>query len=104
MDQLKLNVELLVKVVSRAGTPDISATASTMVGIGRGTTEVAIVALNGVVYSNSVRVGSGNLDGGVTKHDLNEGALASHRFKLMGHERRLSPRTINRGLWSGVGD
>ncbi|EDM65926.1 rod shape-determining protein MreB, partial [Moritella sp. PE36] len=40
-----------------AGLPVSEATGSMVVDIGGGTTEVAIISLNGVVYSSSVRIG-----------------------------------------------
>lgn len=40
-----------------AGLPVSEATGSMVVDIGGGTTEVAVISLNGVVYSSSVRIG-----------------------------------------------
>ncbi len=45
-----------------AGLPVEEASGSMVVDIGGGTTEVAILALNGVVYSNSLKVGGDRLD------------------------------------------
>jgi len=45
-----------------AGLPVEEASGSMIVDIGGGTTEVAILALNGVVYSNSLKVGGDKLD------------------------------------------
>ena len=45
-----------------AGLPVEEASGSMVIDIGGGTTEVAILALNGVVYSNSLRVGGDRLD------------------------------------------
>jgi len=45
-----------------AGLPVEEASGSMIVDIGGGTTEVAILALNGVVYANSLKVGGDRLD------------------------------------------
>ena len=45
-----------------AGLPVSEATGSMVVDIGGGTTEVAIISLNGVVYSYSVRIGGDRFD------------------------------------------
>lgn len=45
-----------------SGLPVSEATGSMVVDIGGGTTEVAIISLNGVVYSSSVRVGGDKFD------------------------------------------
>ena len=45
-----------------AGLPVEEASGSMVVDIGGGTTEVAILALNGVVYANSLKVGGDRLD------------------------------------------
>lgn len=45
-----------------AGLPVSEASGSMIVDIGGGTTEVAIISLNGVVYSSSVRVGGDRFD------------------------------------------
>lgn len=45
-----------------AGLPVAEATGSMVVDIGGGTTEVGVIALGGVVYSQSVRVGGDKLD------------------------------------------
>ncbi|MGL5948197.1 MAG: rod shape-determining protein [Aeromonas sp.] len=45
-----------------AGLPVSEATGSMVIDIGGGTTEVAIISLNGVVYSQSVRIGGDKLD------------------------------------------
>ncbi|WP_108649181.1 rod shape-determining protein [Dongshaea marina] len=45
-----------------AGLPVSEATGSMVVDIGGGTTEVAIISLNGVVYSSSVRLGGDKFD------------------------------------------
>ncbi|MFI4937683.1 MAG: rod shape-determining protein [Candidatus Berkiellales bacterium] len=45
-----------------AGLPVSEATGSMVVDIGGGTTEVAIISLNGIVYSSSVRIGGDRFD------------------------------------------
>ena len=45
-----------------AGLPVTEATASLVVDIGGGTTEVAVLSLGGIVYSRSVRVGGDKMD------------------------------------------
>ena len=45
-----------------AGLPVSEATGSMIVDIGGGTSEIAIISLNGVVYSNSVRIGGNRFD------------------------------------------
>ena len=45
-----------------AGLPVEEASGSMIVDIGGGTTEIAILALNGVVYSNTLKVGGYRLD------------------------------------------
>ncbi|AWB68806.1 rod shape-determining protein [Saccharobesus litoralis] len=45
-----------------AGMPVSEATGSMVIDIGGGTTEVAVISLNGVVYSSSVRIGGDKFD------------------------------------------
>jgi len=51
-----------------AGLPVEQASGSMVVDIGGGTTEIAIISLNGVVYSESVRVGGDRFDEAITNH------------------------------------
>ena len=51
-----------------AGLPIDQASGSMVVDIGGGTTEIAIISLNGVVYSESVRVGGDRFDEAITTH------------------------------------
>ena len=51
-----------------AGLPVEQASGSMVVDIGGGTTEIAIISLNGVVYSESVRVGGDRFDEAITAH------------------------------------
>jgi len=51
-----------------AGLPVEQASGSMVVDIGGGTTEIAIISLNGVVYSESVRVGGDRFDEAIIAH------------------------------------
>ena len=51
-----------------AGLPVEQASGSMVVDIGGGTTEIAIISLNGVVYSESVRVGGDRFDEAIITH------------------------------------
>ena len=51
-----------------AGLPVDQASGSMVVDIGGGTTEIAIISLNGVVYSESVRMGGDRFDEAITTH------------------------------------
>lgn len=44
------------------------ATGSMVVDVGGGTTEIAIISLNGVVYSDSVRIGGDRIDESIVSH------------------------------------
>ena len=59
-----------------AGLPVEEASGSMIVDIGGGTTEVALLALNGVVYSNSLKVGGDRLDEAIVAYiRRNQGVL-----------------------------
>jgi len=51
-----------------AGLPVEQASGSMVVDSGGGTTEIAIISLNGVVYSESLRVGGDRMDEAITTH------------------------------------
>ena len=51
-----------------AGMPVAEPTGSMVVDIGGGTTEVGVIALGGVVYSQSVRVGGDKMDEGIVNY------------------------------------
>lgn len=51
-----------------AGLPVHEATGSMVVDIGGGTTEVAIISLNGIVYSSSVRIGGDRFDEAIVNY------------------------------------
>ena len=52
----------------RAGLPVHEAVGTMVVDIGGGTTEIAVISLNGVVYSQSVRVGGDRFDDAITAY------------------------------------
>ena len=56
-----LNTEPMAAAIG-AGLPVSEAKGSMIVDIGGGTTEVAIISLNGIVYSSSVRIGGNRFD------------------------------------------
>ena len=65
------NVRLMEEPMAAAigaGLPVDQASGSMVVDIGGGTTEIAIISLNGVVYSESVRVGGDRMDEAITAH------------------------------------
>ena len=51
-----------------AGLPVDQASGSMVVDIGGGTTEIALISLNGIVYAESVRVGGDRLDESIITH------------------------------------
>jgi rod shape-determining protein MreB len=51
-----------------AGLPITEPTANMVVDIGGGTTEVAVISLAGIVYSNSVRVAGDKMDDAILQH------------------------------------
>lgn len=58
-----------------------------VVDIGGGTTEVAVLSLSGIAYSNSVRVGGDKMDDAISsyirrKHNLMIGEMTSERVKI----------------------
>ncbi|WP_155760501.1 rod shape-determining protein [Candidatus Riesia pediculicola] len=55
-------IEEPISAAIGAGLPVSEATGSMVIDIGGGTTEVAVISLNGVVYSSSVRIGGDKLD------------------------------------------
>jgi rod shape-determining protein MreB len=70
-----------------AGLPIGEPTASMIVDIGGGTTEVAVISLSGVVYANSVRVGGDKMDEAIInfvkrKHNLLIGERSAELVKI----------------------
>ena len=69
-----------------AGLPVMEPTGSMVVDIGGGTTEVAVLSLNGIVYSRSVRVGGDKMDDAIVgyirrHHNLLIGESTAERIK-----------------------
>jgi len=69
-----------------AGLPVIEPVGVMVVDIGGGTTEVAVLSLRGLAYSNSVRVGGDKMDEAISasirrKHNLMVGEATSERIK-----------------------
>ena len=82
-----------------AGLPVTEPTGSMIVDIGGGTTEVAVIALGGIVYSRSVRVGGDKMDDAIISymrrnHNLLIGEPTAERIKL----------EIGAATWSEDGD
>ncbi|GAB3735591.1 rod shape-determining protein [Luteimonas pelagia] len=70
-----------------AGMPVTEARGSMVVDIGGGTTEVAVIALNGIVYSQSVRIGGDRFDEAIIayvrrQHGMLIGDATAERIKL----------------------
>ncbi len=69
-----------------AGLPVIDPVGAMVVDIGGGTTEVAVLSLRGLAYSNSVRVGGDKMDDAIVasvrrKHSLMIGETTAERIK-----------------------
>lgn len=69
-----------------AGLPVSEATGSMVVDIGGGTTEVAVISLNGIVYARSARVGGDKMDEAIIAyirrvHNLLIGEATAERIK-----------------------
>ena len=70
-----------------AGIPVGEASGSMVIDIGGGTTEVAVISLNGIVYSQSVRIGGDRFDEGIINyvrrnHGTLIGEATAERIKL----------------------
>lgn len=70
-----------------AGMPVTEARGSMVIDIGGGTTEVAVISLNGIVYSQSVRIGGDRFDEFITNyvrrnHGMLIGEATAERIKL----------------------
>jgi len=70
-----------------AGMPVTEARGSMVVDVGGGTTEVAVIALNGIVYSQSVRIGGDRFDESIIAyvrrtHGMLIGDATAERIKL----------------------
>ena len=70
-----------------AGLPVTEASGSMIVDIGGGTTEVAVISLAGIVYSDSARVGGDKMDDSITefikqKYNLLIGERTAEEIKI----------------------
>ncbi len=70
-----------------AGLPITEPSGNMVVDIGGGTTEVAVISLSGIVYSQSVRVGGDKMDEGIVaylkrKYSLAIGEQTAERIKI----------------------
>ena len=83
-------VKLLPEPMAAAigvGLPVNEPTASMIVDIGGGTTEVALISLNGIVYAESVRIGGDSMDENIIQymrrmHRLNIGDRTAEETKI----------------------
>ena len=82
-----------------AGLPITEASGNMIVDIGGGTTDIAVISLAGVVYSQSVRVAGNAMDEAITQlcvkreHDLLIGERTAERIKMeLGSAAPLSQR------------
>jgi len=71
-----------------AGMPVTEPSCSMIVDIGGGTTEVAVISLSGIVYSNSTRVGGDKMDDAIIqyvkrKYNLLVGERTAERVKML---------------------
>ena len=92
-------IEEPVAAAIGAGLPISEAKASMIVDIGGGTTEVAILSLGGIVYSNSVRVGGDKIDRSIVefmkdKYNLLLGEASAEMLKKE-HGSAIPMRSMN---------
>lgn len=84
--QVQLIEEPLAAAIG-AGLPVTKPIGAMVVDIGGGTTEVAVLSLSGIAYSNSVRIGGDKMDDAITsyirrKHNLMIGEMTAERVKV----------------------
>jgi rod shape-determining protein MreB and related proteins len=84
--QVQLIEEPLAAAIG-AGLPVTKPIGAMVVDIGGGTTEVAVLSLSGIAYSNSVRVGGDKMDDAISsyirrKHNLMIGEMTAERVKI----------------------
>ena len=85
-----LGVQLLDEPLAAAigaGLPVTEPRGTMVVDIGGGTTEVAVLSLGGIAYSNSIRVGGDKMDDMIAshirrKHNMMVGEMTSERVKM----------------------
>ncbi|CAJ3381627.1 rod shape-determining protein MreB [Burkholderia pseudomallei] len=93
-----------------AGLPVSEAVGSMVVDIGGGTTEVAVIALGGIVYREAIRVGGGQFDAAIVNHVRNlYGVLlgehtAEHVKKTIGTASCRVPRESIHAIGRSVAD
>lgn len=95
-----------------SGLPVSEAAGSMIVDIGGGTTEVAIISLNGVVYSNSVRIGGNRFDQAIIdyvrntkRYDIGEATAEQVKIEIGSayaeqemHEKQVRGRSVVEGV------
>ena len=83
-----------------AGLPVSEAAGSMIVDIGGGTTEVAIISLNGVVYSSSVRIGGDRFDQAIINYVRNTKRyeIGSAYAEQEMHEKEVRGRSVVEGV------
>ncbi|MCR5084477.1 MAG: rod shape-determining protein [Succinivibrionaceae bacterium] len=95
-----------------AGLPVSEASGSMIVDIGGGTTEVAIISLNGVVYSSSVRIGGNRFDQAIIdyvrntkRYDIGEATAEQIKIEIGSayaeqemHEKEVRGRSVVEGV------
>lgn len=93
-----------------AGLPVTEPVGSMVIDIGGGTTEVAVIALGGIVYREAIRVGGSQFDAAIVNHVRNlYGVLlgeqtAEHVKKTIGSATSAVPRTSTRAVGRSIGD
>src|SRR5690606_31992443 len=95
-----------------AGMPVTEARGSMVVDVGGGTTEVAVIALNGIVYSQSARIGGDRFDESIINyvrrnHGMLIGDATAERIKIgigcaYPQERNIEMEISGRHLAEGV--
>jgi rod shape-determining protein MreB len=95
-----------------AGLPTGDACGNMVIDIGGGTAEVAVISLNGIVYSKSLRVGGGKMDQAISlylrrRHGLLVGERMAEQVKLgigsaLPTGRNLSMQVKGRDLVQGI--
>lgn len=95
-----------------AGMPIAQAQGSMIIDIGGGTTEIAIISLNGIVYASSIRVGGDKLDEAIVNyvrrhHGCVIGNATAERIKIEIGSASLSTETLEleikgRSLTEGI--
>ena len=95
-----------------AGLPVSEAKGSMIVDIGGGTTEVAIISLNGIVYSSSVRIGGNRFDQAIIdyvrntkRHEIGESTAEQVKIEIGSayaeqemHEKEVRGRSVVEGV------